>query len=64
LVWPKSFILNRGGHFLAENRRPNRTEPKPNRIVGFWVRLRFSVFRSSVFRVGFGFSVYRTEQPK
>ena len=32
------------GHILTVNREPNRTEPKPNRKVGF-----------SVFRFGFGF---------
>jgi hypothetical protein len=44
IVAAEVVTAGRGGHFLAENRRLNHTEPKPNRIVGF-----------SVCRFGFGF---------
>ena len=43
-------IAIRAGHFLTENRSPNRTEPNRTESVGF-----------SVFGFGFGFQILLTD---
>ena len=55
----------RAGHFLTENRSPNRAEPNRKcRFFGFRFRLRFLFLIYRSFVNGFGFLGRGTEEPK